>query len=144
MDRYIPEPTYDIAYMFREILVPFDGQEHSIKALKVALDFSLRYGSKVTVLYVKGLKESMKNAEGILEKAVKLAKNKDVEIQVKVREVEGEGDTIANQILKEVNEEMYDAVIIASRGKTCADALIFSSTTVPVALCAPCTVMIVR
>ena len=144
MNRYIPEPTYEISYLFRDLLVPFDGKEHSVRALEVALDFSLRYGSRITILYVKKPEESGEEAEKILKKAEDLAKKREVEVKIKVREISNDEDTIAGEILKELSERIYNAVIVGSRGKTCVDALVHGSTTIPIALCAPCTVIIVR
>lgn len=142
MNVYIPEPTYEITYMFREVLVPFDGREHSIKALQVALDFSLRYGSRITVLHVKTSEESEEEVEKIVEKAKALAEEKEVEINVKI--VEAGEESVASIILRELEEKIYNAIIVGSRGKTCIDALLHGSTTIPLALCAPCTVIIVR
>lgn len=142
MNVYVPEPTYEITYMFREVLVPFDGKAHSIKALQVALDFSLRYGSRVTVLHVKTPNESREEAERIIEKAKKLAEEKEVEVEFKI--IESGDESVASIILREVEEKIYNAIIVGSRGKTCVDALLYGSTTIPLALCAPCTVLIVR
>lgn len=49
---YVREPTYEVSYMFKRILVPVDGSSHSIKALNVAIDFAKRYGSVIVALIV--------------------------------------------------------------------------------------------
>ena len=137
------EPTYEITFMFKSVLVPFNGKEHAVKALKIALDYALRYGSRVTVLYVKRREESDDVANKILEKAKNLAKEKGVEVELKVKTMKDD-ESVAVEIINEINEGLYDVVILGSRGKTCSDAILYGSTAVPVALCAPCTVIIVR
>jgi nucleotide-binding universal stress UspA family protein len=45
------EPTYTVSFWLRKIVVLVDGSENSFRALELALDFAMRYGSQITVIH---------------------------------------------------------------------------------------------
>ena len=81
---YVREPTYEISYFFRRILVPFDGSAASTRALKIALDFAKRYGSKVTAFIVN---DNSLNVDEVRSKAESEALNAGVNVDIKVAEL---------------------------------------------------------
>ncbi len=130
------EPTYYVSFWFREVLVPVDGSESSLRALDLAVDFARRYGSRITVLTashgdasrIRAAVEARAAGRAPLEfKAVRL----------------DEGTSPANEVLRELGTGKYDAVIMGARGLTVSDVNI-GSTAMAVVANAPVTVIIVR
>lgn len=132
-------PTYTVSLWFRKILVPVDGSENSMRALELATDFSLRYGSRVTLLHVcydcsdtdhlrKKIEERVSGRIDYELKTVKMATD----------------SSVANEILNILNEGTYDAVIMGARGTSVNSDINIGSTVLSVAANASITVIIVR
>jgi len=138
---YYREPTYEISFRFRRILVPVDGSESSLFALDLALDFARRYGSRITVLHVRveGLGD-----KGVLDKAKRRASGKPVHVEFKERVCSPRSSSVASEILEEVYEGGYDAVIIGARGTTVSEDIQVGSTALSLVTHAPVTVVVVR
>lgn len=138
---YIREPTYEISFHFRRILVPVDGSEPSLRALDLALDLARRYGSRITVLHVKprGV-----NSQHVLEKVNKRIENKGVPVTIKVEEIDPVRESVAKKILDEVAEGGYDIVVLGARGLTVSEELTIGSTALAVAINTTTTTIIVR
>ncbi|MFP3224416.1 MAG: universal stress protein [Nitrososphaeria archaeon] len=132
------EPTYKVSFWFRKILVPIDGSENSLKALDLALDFNMRYGSEITVLHVCENCDQDKIRK-LVEKRIK----GKVNFILKLRRLNNE-TSVSNEILQEINEENYDAVIMGARGLTSNPDIITGSVTLAVITNAPVTVITVR
>lgn len=113
---YLPEPTYTIAYLFRRLLIPIDGSEQSLKALDLAIDFALRYGSKITALYVAYDGQSREYMEDIKRKILERSRRRDVDVEYKVRYFNPTKSSVVKEIVQESIDGPYDAVIIGSQG----------------------------
>ncbi|MCI2414567.1 MAG: universal stress protein [Candidatus Aramenus sp.] len=133
------EPTYKVSLWFRRVLVPIDGSENSMRALDLAEDFSLRYGSKVTVIYVC---HNCDDAEVIKKKVEERIGNK-IEYELKVVNA-GKDSSVANEILKAISEDTYDAVILGARGTSVNSDINIGSTALSIVVNAPITVITVR
>ncbi len=132
------EPTYKVSFWFRKILVPIDGSENSLKALDLAIDFNMRYGSEITVLHI------CENCNQ--DKIKRLVENRTkgkINYLFKIRHLNSETSP-SNEILQEINEGNYDAVIMGARGLTTNPDIITGSVTIAVIVNAPVTVITVR
>ncbi len=132
------EPSYKISFWFRKLLVPVDGSELSVKALELALDFNMRYGSEVVVLNVCSACTE-EEVKGVIEKKLK----RKLPFNVKVRRPSYDS-SVANEILQEINEGSYDAVIMGARGLTSNPDIVTGSVALSVVANAPITVILVR
>ncbi|MEM3777492.1 MAG: universal stress protein [Fervidicoccaceae archaeon] len=104
-----------LSYMFRKILVPYDGSANSEKGLRVALELSLILGSKITLAYAC---EVGRCDEQLLKRAMQIAESRGVKIETKIIEYNPEESSEASEIVKEVNNNSYDLVVVGVRGKT--------------------------
>ena len=138
---YVREPTYEVSYMFRKILVPVDGSSHSLRALSVAIDFAKRYGSAVVALVVDD--GTTGPLERISEALSSISKKSGVDLQTKVVKVSS-GSSTANAIVEEVSRGGYDLVVISARGRTVNPDLIMGSVALSVVVNVPISVFVVR
>ncbi|WP_238529013.1 universal stress protein [Thermogladius calderae] len=132
-------PTYEISFMLRRILVPFDGSSLSLKALNIAVDLARHYGSQLTVLYVKVPGETgdpLNLARSAVGKKITNVRYKTIELK--------ENESISSIILKEVVEESYDLIVVGARGKTSYFDLSIGSIPLALAVNSTCSVLIVR
>jgi nucleotide-binding universal stress UspA family protein len=138
------EPFYELAYRFRRILVPVCqlGAARLRELLSVAADFGERYGASAVFLYVTQ-SESDPSIEELKRAIGEYMSKRGVKHEFKIRKL-GEGETVASEIVKELSEGGYDMVILASRGYYGASALLYSSTSVAVAIAANTSVLILR
>jgi nucleotide-binding universal stress UspA family protein len=132
-------PTYEISFMLRRILVPFDGSSLSVKALNIAVDLARHYGSHLTVLYVKMPGEK----EDPLELAKSIVGRKITNVKYKAVELTG-NESISTIILREAVEESYDIVVVGARGKTSYFDLAIGSIPLALAVNSTSSVLIVR
>lgn len=138
---YVREPTYEVSFMFRKIMVPFDGSSHSVKALSVAIDFAKRYGSSIVALIVDD--GTIASLEKVFEVLTSISKKSGVNIEVKVSKVSPTTST-ATTIVEEVAKGGYDLVVISARGRTVNPDLLIGSVALSVAVNVPISVFIVR
>lgn len=138
------EPSYELAYKFRRILVPISPMNPArlSELLNVAVDFGERYGAEIVFLYVAS-SENDPAAEQLQKTVEDYVGRKGVKHTFKVRKL-GEGETVASEIVKELSENNYDMVILMSRGYYGASALLYNSTSIAVALAANTSVLILR
>ncbi|AWR97726.1 universal stress protein [Acidianus sulfidivorans JP7] len=132
-------PTYTVSLWFRRILVPIDGSENSMRALELATDFSLRYGSRVTLLHVC---YDCSETEHLKKKISERIGDK-IEYDFKVIKM-GNDSSVANEILNVINQGTYDAVIMGARGTSVNSDINIGSTVLSVSANASITVIIVR
>ncbi len=142
MSRYVPEPTYEISFLFRRILVPVDGSANSFRALEFALDIAKRYGSKLTVIHVKPKGSSA--AENPLDNARKLTEQYGLAADFKLIEIDPEESSIPKAIIDEINSGNYDMVVLGARGKSLSPEINIGSVALSVTLNSTITVVIVR
>lgn len=138
------EPSYELAYKFRRILVPISlmNPARLKELLNVAADFGERYGAEIVFLYVAS-SENDPVAEQLQKTVEDYMGKKGIKHTFKVRRL-GEGETVASEIVKELSENNYDMVILMSRGYYGASALLYNSTSIAVALAANTSVLILR
>jgi len=138
------EPSYELAYKFRRILVPISlmNPARLRELLNVAVDFGERYGAEIVFLYVAS-SENDPAAEQLQKTVEDYVGRKGVKHTFKVRKL-SEGETVASEIVKELSENNYDMVILMSRGYYGASALLYNSTSIAVALVANTSVLILR
>ncbi len=139
--RYFREPTYEVSFYFRRVLVPTDGSATSMRALEVALDFSKRYGSIVTVLIVD---DSYIKVEEVRERVSKRVEDAGVKASIKVVKLSREYESVASKIIEEAYRGDYDLIVMSARGRTALEDIVIGSTTLAVAVNAPLSVMIIR
>jgi len=138
---YIREPTYEISYFFRRILVPFDGSAASSRALKIALDFAKRYGSKVTAFVVN---DGSLSTDDVRKKVEAEALNSGIDVDIKVVDLDRNSQSTATKIIEEAIEGNYDIIIIAARGRTVSEEIIIGSTALSIIVNVPISVLLVR
>lgn len=142
--------------MFQRILIPIDGSQLSLEAAKQGVYIARKLESKIVFLYVIDvriiqtssltgtdpsiLKTRLRNvAERYLNEAAKLAEEENVTFQNQIRE-----GMPAEDILKEIEEEKIDLVIMGSKGMSGAHRVIIGSTAEEVVRWSPCPVLIVK
>jgi len=142
--EYRPSPSYVVSMWFRKILVPVDGSGLSMKAVDLAIDFAKRYGSNITALYITPDQVANEQAEEIKDKVLKKQNDSGIIINFKIRKIKFPESSIAKEIVDEVNEGLYDAVIIGAKGMSGSEEFPVGSVAAAVAILAPCTVILVR
>jgi len=142
--------------LFQRILIPIDGSQLSLEAAKQGVYIARKLESKVVFLYVIDvriiqtssltgtdpsiLKTRLRNvAERYLNEAARLAEGENVTFQNQIRE-----GLPAEDILKEIEEEKIDLVIMGSKGMSGAHRVIIGSTAEEVVRWSPCPVLIVK
>ena len=139
------------------ILVPFDGSAHSVKAFNAALDIAKKHGAKINVLtclekenlgawYVdnrinkKILKDAKDFAMSFLLKLEKTAKESGISITINVLE----SKSIAKKIVGFANTRKINLIVIGSHGQTGFSRLILGSVSNAVSQSAKCPVLIIK
>jgi len=142
--------------LFQRILIPIDGSQLSLKAAKQGVYIAGKLESKIVFLYVIDvriiqtssltgtdpgiLKTRLRNvAERYLKEAAKLAEEENITFQNQIRE-----GLPAEDILKEIEEEKIDLVIMGSKGMSGAHRVIIGSTAEEVVRWSPCPVLVVK
>jgi len=147
--------------MFKKILVPVDGSEHSVHALDYALDVAEKYSANILLLSVfhavysfigvqpnfappsaLDILEAQKSYhEKVLTEALQRAKELKPELEVSTRLVEGRPAEI---IIETAREGNFDLIVIGSRGLGGISQLLLGSVSDRVADSAPCPVLIIK
>ncbi len=140
--EYVREPSYEISFMYRRILVPVDGSENSLRALDLALDLSKRFGSKVVVLNAKP--RGLAISDEAIEKARRRAEGRGVSVEYRVREIDPVNESPSSCILSEIISGGYDMVIMGARGRSLIIEPNIGSTALEIVASSPITVVIVR
>ncbi len=139
---YIREPTYEISYFFRKVLVPLDGSTSSMKAIEVAIDFAKRYGSKITALIVDD--GSIKDIEGIKRIVNEKARKAGITMKIKVENIDTSLQSTPSKIMAEAHEESYDLIILSARGKTANPDLLLGSVALSIIVNTQTSVLLLR
>jgi len=147
--------------MLKNILVPVDGSEHALKAIKLADDLAERYKSNLTVLHVRSknvseelrifaeMEFSAKEREdmgGILEKvAEKVIKESIAEANLVrlPKTIVLLGDP-ASAIVEYVKKNDIDTVVMGSRGMSDLKGLLVGSVSHKVSNLVECTCIMVK
>ncbi len=137
--------------MFRKLLVAYDGSEESRKALKTALELSLKFGSEVHVLTIIELprfpaavievKATIERATRRIEKqhalAHMIAKARDVEIICVIQP----GSKV-EKIVSYVEEKNCDGLLLGYKNHSGLLRSLRGSTAFEVVSRAPCTTIL--
>ena len=143
--------------LYNKILLTTDGSDYSLNAVEHALSIANGNDAEVIVLnviednFVIDLlnAEIIKDVRGILnEKSQKnlkqvreLKEDLGYDVKLSFRSVEG---SPVNVILKTIDEEDIDLVVIGSSGKTGLDKFIMGSVASKVVNSAKCSVLVIR
>jgi nucleotide-binding universal stress UspA family protein len=139
--------------LFEKILVPLDGSEHSIRALKIAVQVAKEFGGSITLIHVytvspfvitptqvyKYIQAVRKLGSSILEEGKYLVKAEGVQVETLLEE----GHTI-EKILETVTKENFDMVVLGSRGLSLLKGILMGSVSEGVTKNAPCPVLVVK
>jgi nucleotide-binding universal stress UspA family protein len=138
---------------FEKILVPLDGSEHSIKALKIAVQIAQKFNGKITLIHVYsigGLAVSptpvrefieaiRKVGAGILADGEKRVKAEGVQVETLL--IEGHA---VEQIVKKCREGKFDLVVMGARGVSKIKEMLLGSVSDGVTRHAYCPVLVVK
>ena len=153
--------------VFTKILVPVDGSDHSNRAVEYAFEIASKFDSKLILLHVysftppipsstilpgppnygimlpetkKSLSQkAKKDAKKILIQAKKFVKSKDVAAKSLLRE-----GKVVSEILKVVEVEKVDLIVMGARGIGGIKKLVLGSTSETITHKVICPVLIVR
>ncbi len=141
---YIQEPTYEVSFLFRKVLVPVDGSASSYKALDIAIDFAKRYGSKITAIVVNDgfFQDISKISQTIKNKMMKAG----ILVEVKILRLDNEKaiSSVASKIAEEIVNGGYDLVIMSARGRTANPEIIIGSVALSTVVNSPVSVLLIR
>lgn len=147
---------------FKNILVPIDGSDHSLKALDYALEFANRFSSNIHIIITYSLtaetsnliqrviprpmadsyqREVKERNEQILTDAVQHAKSVHPHLTIAQTLIQGRP---ADKIVEIASTRNIDLIIMGSRGIGGIKGVLLGSVADRVADHAPCPVMIVK
>ena len=136
-----------------KVLVATDGSEHSLKALKRAMELAEKEGAEITLLSVayfskEDLDEIPLNIQEKLEEqaavALKKAKALFDEKGIKVEAILEAGYVPANNIISKAETGKFDLILLGSTGQSGFKRLLIGSTAAKVVANAPCSVAVIR
>jgi len=136
-----------------KVLVATDGSEHSMKALKRAMELAEKEGAEITLLSVayfsrEDLDEIPLNVQEKLESqaatALKKAKALFDEKGIEVEAVLEAGYVPANHIISKAESGKFDLILLGSTGLSGVKRLLIGSTAAKVVANAPCSVAVIR
>ena len=134
--------------MLKKILVATDGSEYSQRALKTAVEFARKFNAEIELLFVMQMPLAYEsgvyneiNREG--EQALKTTlEGIDIsDITLSMKKIQGNP---ANVILKEVENENIDLIVMGSHGYGAIVGSIIGSVSQKVLHGAKCSVLIVK
>ncbi|MBA2849590.1 universal stress protein [Thermosulfuriphilus ammonigenes] len=138
---------------YTHILIPIDGSEPSLEALKQGLSLAKANQAQVTALYVvprgeefievftlKSVKEAFyQEGEKVLEKARKIAQEMGVSLNTRI--TEGRPPEEIVEVAKNLG---CDLIVMGSHGHGMLGKLLIGSCTERVLAMAPCPVLVVK
>jgi nucleotide-binding universal stress UspA family protein len=139
--------------LFEKILVPLDGSDHSIKALKMAIQIALKFSGKIALIHVYsigGLTVSPTPVREFIEAIRKVGASilTDGEKQVKAEGVQVETLLIeghaVEQIVKTCREKNFDLIVMGARGLSKMKEMFLGSVSDGVTRHACCPVLVVK
>jgi nucleotide-binding universal stress UspA family protein len=127
--------------MFKKILVAFDGSEHAVKALKMAIDLCKKYGASLSVATAVNLPELPDNEGhgGDLERAAQMARQEGVAVVTHLLR----GST-ASTLQRFAEDNQFDLVLVGARGRNAVQRLLMGSVSYHLVVNLQCPVMVVK
>jgi nucleotide-binding universal stress UspA family protein len=154
--------------LFKKILVPLDGSEHSLKALDAAASIAQKFGGDITllnaysiqpVLFPEPSNPSMPapiltraDVSRLAEGAERLGNRivgegeqriKSANVQVKVKKIVVEGHAV-EEIVRVANQENIDLIVIGARGVSHMREMLLGSVTDGVMHHVRCPVLVIK
>jgi nucleotide-binding universal stress UspA family protein len=129
--------------LYKKILVPIDGSEPSLKALKHAVNLAKILSSEINVISVveelklpfgaeyrlwanESHQELIRNSLESINKEIVSIREKDPEIKIDAEIIEGNP---AKKIIQTAEKEKYDLIVIGKRGMGIIEELVLGSVT---------------
>jgi len=155
--------------MFKKILVPLDGSEHSLRALEIAVQIAKKFEAKITLIHVysvgirpvvmpepttltpvgipvmaptdvsKVAEATRKAGAAILADGEEKVKAEGIEVETLLKE----GHSV-QEIVKTAKEGSFDLIVIGARGISKIREIILGSVSDGVVHNAPCPVLVVK
>ena len=140
--------------MFEKILVPLDGSEHSLRALRIGVQISKEFNGKITLIHVYSevwpngmlaasidqcIEAALKAGAGILADGEKKAEAEGVQVETLLKK----GHTV-EEILKTAKKGGFDLIVIGARGISKIRGFLIGSVSDGVTRHAPCPVLVVK
>jgi len=140
--------------IFRKILVPLDGSEHSGRALDASIELAKKLDGILTLLTVysvTGLATpshetsimEMERARDSCQNVLAEAKAKVRSEKIKVETALVEGNAV-EEIVRQSKEGKFDMIIMGARGLSTMKKILIGSVSEGVIKNAPCPVLIVK
>lgn len=136
-----------------KVLTATDGSEHSMKAVKRALELAEKEGAKITLMSVAYFSKSdfddmPPDIQEKLEKQAKDALNSAKAIfegkGIRVDAILETGVVPANNIIRRAKEDNFDLILMGRTGLTGFERAMTGSTAAKVVAHAPCSVSIIQ
>jgi nucleotide-binding universal stress UspA family protein len=136
-----------------KVLTATDGSEHSMKAVRRALELAEKEGAEITLMSVAYFSKSdfddmPPNIQEKLEKQAKDALNSAKAIfegkGIKVDTILETGVVPANNIIRRAKEDKFDLILMGRTGLTGFERAMTGSTAAKVVAHAPCSVSIIQ
>jgi len=155
--------------LFRKILVPLDGSEHSLRAFEIAVQMAKKFDGKITLIHVysvgvrpvvmhepttltpswvpvmapaefsKVVDASRKAGANILADSKKRAEAEGIQVERLLKE----GHTV-QEILKTAKEGAFDLIVMGARGVSKIREILLGSVSDGVIRNAPCPVLVTK
>ena len=158
-----------VTHLFKKILVPLDGSEHSLKALEIAIQITKRFEGKITAMHVYSISARpiimseptsltppnvpimVPRDVGKLVEATRKAgniiladgENKGKAAGVQIERLLKEGHTV-EEILKTAKEGEFDLIVMGARGVSKIREILLGSVSDGVTRNAPCPVLVTK
>jgi nucleotide-binding universal stress UspA family protein len=158
-----------VKLLFNKILVPLDGSDHSLKALKIAAQIAKRFDGKITLIHAysvgarpivmpepttlspswvpviapaefsKVVEAARKAGASILEDGERRVKKEGVQVEKLLTE----GHTV-QEIIKAAEHGKFDLIVIGARGVSRIREILLGSVSDGVIRNAPCPVLVTK
>jgi len=158
-----------VKWLFKKILVPLDGSDHSSKALEIAVQIAKKFDGKITLIHaysvgarpivmpepatlspswvpVMAPAEFSKVVEAARKAGARILENgkKRVEKEgVKVERLLREGHTV-QEIIKAAKHGKFDLIVMGARGVSRIRGILLGSVSDGVIRNAPCPVLVTK
>ncbi len=139
---YVREPTYEVSFLFRKVLVPVDGSASSLKALDIGIDYAKRYGSKITVLIVDD--GSIKNIEDVVSGVREKITKAGILADIKKAKLDPYTNSTPSKVVEEAIDGGYDLVIISARGRSLNPNISIGSVALSTVVNSPTSILLIR
>jgi nucleotide-binding universal stress UspA family protein len=146
--------------IYQKILVPFDGSEHSWKALEASIQLAKNLNSKLALLTVYSVTDVATpepelsantrrsvittqnvrdSCEELLEEASLKVRSERIEVEIEVA-----GGDAVDVIARKSKEGKFDLIVMGARGLSTLKKILVGSVSEGVIKNAPCPVLIVK